>query len=215
MVPRRVVMGLLEGQIMLSRGYVFRLQGKVTQQKLLKPTYVYWIIQRCAGQFLCHQLGVAHRHDGALISHTACVRPGQSLLFFMLQPDPVRSDVVFSYNQCRNSKWGPTLEGRQHRAAQPLLLPPPLPRDQDHLQYSHTNSAFIIHLRAVWPIWQTYEMNAAYRKLGICSLMVGKNNRKMASKAVQRCFFLIKHAMNEPEWGSEPADNVRRQNSCK
>lgn len=34
-------MGLLEGQIMLSRGYVFRLQGKVTQQELLKPTYVY------------------------------------------------------------------------------------------------------------------------------------------------------------------------------
>lgn len=42
---------------------------------------------------------------------------------------------------------------------------------------------------------------------------------KMRENGFKSCaevfFFLVKHAMYEPEWGSEPADNVRRQNSCK
>lgn len=85
-------MGLLEGQIILGRGWVFGPRGKSHSARVIKAnTRLLNYSERWAAQCLCHQLNVTHsrRHHSAhtptwLICHIGCVRPGRRCLSIVL-----------------------------------------------------------------------------------------------------------------------------------
>lgn len=104
--------------------------------------------ERCATQCLCHQLNLTHRHDRALICHVGCVMARSKLFVCCFNVVPVSKEEPCCFIKLMYIQYippaCPALKSCQHRAIQLLL-----PRAQDHLQYAHTNTIFIIHLQAM------------------------------------------------------------------